>query len=135
MVRMASSITGKAGEYRVTSELLLRGYNPATRVVDDGVDIVLNNHKTLQVKTVTTSHRGFYTVSLANSSWRKGIQSKKGSSLLADYVIIWVVPENVFYILPAVLINGKMSISVGGKTGQLYTEYINKWELLNEEAE
>jgi len=132
-MRMLSSIIGKAGEYRVTSELLLRGYNPSTRIVDDGVDIVLDNQKTIQVKTVTMSHRGFYTVSFANTAWRKGIQSKKGSSLLADYVVIWVVPKNDFYILPAALINGKMSISVGGKNGQLYTEYINKWELLNEE--
>ena len=133
-MKMYSSIIGKAGEYRVTSELLLRGYNPATRVVDDGVDIVLNNRKTIQVKTVTTPHSGFYTVSFANASWIKGKKAKKGSSLLADYVVIWVVPKNDFYIIPATLINGKMSISVGGKNGQLYTKYINKRELLNDEV-
>ena len=51
---VASTFTGKAGEYGVFSELLYWGYNPAMMVVDHGVDIVTSKdgeYFHIQVKT------------------------------------------------------------------------------------
>lgn len=52
---VATSYTGKAGEYGVFSELLYWGYNPAMMVVDHGVDIIASdkdgNYFHIQVKT------------------------------------------------------------------------------------
>lgn len=48
---------GKAGECAVMSELLFRGYNVNTMMVDDGVDIVASKNNLfyfIQVKTTTT---------------------------------------------------------------------------------
>ena len=51
---IATTFTGKAGEYGVFSELLYWGYNPAMMVVDHGVDIVASkdgDYFHIQVKT------------------------------------------------------------------------------------
>ena len=51
---VATTFTGKAGEYGVFSELLYWGYNPAMMVVDHGVDIVASingEYFHIQVKT------------------------------------------------------------------------------------
>ncbi len=48
---------GRAGEHRVVSELLLKGHNPSIAVIDQGVDIILENGTTIQVKT--TSQTGY----------------------------------------------------------------------------
>jgi hypothetical protein len=51
---VATTFTGKAGEYGVFSELLYWGYNPAMMVVDHGVDIVAakdGEYFHIQVKT------------------------------------------------------------------------------------
>ena len=51
---VATTFTGKAGEYGVFSELLYWGYNPAMMVVDHGVDIVASKdgeYFHIQVKT------------------------------------------------------------------------------------
>ncbi len=42
---------GKAGEFRVISELILKGHSPALVCCDNGIDIVLENGYKIQVKT------------------------------------------------------------------------------------
>ena len=41
---------GKAGEYRVAAELLLRGHSIYMPSVDNGVDLVIDDGVTIQIK-------------------------------------------------------------------------------------
>ena len=55
-----SRYVGKAGEYRVVSELIFRGYNANIISVDDGIDIVATKNDKLfniQVKTSNENSR------------------------------------------------------------------------------
>lgn len=50
----SSMFVGKAGEYAVMSELLLRGYNANEMTVDDGIDVIASRNNVvyyIQVKT------------------------------------------------------------------------------------
>lgn len=52
---------GKAGEYAVLSELLLRGYNANNMTIDDGIDIVASKNNIVyyyQVKTTAIDNKG-----------------------------------------------------------------------------
>jgi len=126
---------GKAGEFRIASELLLRGYNPSIRIVDDGVDLVLDNGKTIQVKTTTNKcYVNSYFVGLSSSKWRKGQQTKERQNLRADYLIIWVVPTGDIYIIPASIVGSKLSVTLtNSKSSNRYYFYANNWDILNEE--
>ena len=119
------------------SELLLRGYNPAIRAVDDGVDIVLESGKTIQVKTVGNRyqhyHRKYCIVTFSSASWSKGKQVKHSNGLKADFVIIWTILEDKIFIIPANIIGEKVSITLGGKKTK-YKKYLNNWDLLKEEV-
>ncbi len=133
--RLHSRAIGSAGEYRVISELLLRGYNPAIRMIDDGIDIVLDNKKTIQVKTVShpvnRNNGKFYTISLASCKWRKGKKTKIKYSSKANFLIIWVIDVDAFFIVPLFLSGYSISISLlGGK----WKKYVDRWDLLNKKV-
>lgn len=52
---------GKAGEYAVMSELLLRGYNANSMTIDDGIDVVASKDNIIyyyQVKTTNLDEKG-----------------------------------------------------------------------------
>jgi len=76
--RMDTRKIGKAGEYRVISELLLRGWNPMLASIDDGVDIILDNNKTIQVKTVSTNlfgeRKNSACITIATTRYNKGLR-------------------------------------------------------------
>lgn len=59
---------GTAGEYRVMSELLLRGYGADKATIDDGIDIKAgkpgSHHFDIQVKTATRRTGDRYTVTI-----------------------------------------------------------------------
>src|SRR5690242_15122161 len=82
----------------------MRGHNPMLAIVDDGIDIVLENGKTLQVKTITVA--GYKTrpnsasTNVTHIGWEAGRRIKKIIPPKADYFVIWVVPWNEFFILP-----------------------------------
>ena len=123
---------GKAGEYRVASELLLRGFNPAVRSVDDGVDLILDNGITIQVKsTQNLNRKNSYCVDLASSRWKKGKRTKEKQNLKADYLLVWIIPTNDFYIIPAKRIGNKFRVTLTQKKGNIYYPYLNNWEILD----
>ena len=130
-----SNYVGRAGEYRILSELLIRGYNPAVSSVDDGIDIILENRVTIQVKTVTKpNYTGeYYLVNFTNASYKKGKREKRSSNLIADYVIIWLIDKNRFFIIPSKNIGKKLTISLGHSSGQ-FTKFEDEWELLRTEV-
>lgn len=64
---------GRAGEYRVAGELLLRGYNACITNVDEGIDVIAvrGAHMAhIQVKTAS-NRKGRYTYDLARKAYEK----------------------------------------------------------------
>ena len=126
-----SNIVGMAGELRVLSELLLRGFSPSKSLVDDGIDIILENGKTLQVKTSNT-HNGnsqSYVIPLMSAKWIKG-QKKRDIRIKAKYFIIWAIPDNDFYIIPSKSFKNKTCIYLNANKRNKYSKFRNKWERL-----
>jgi hypothetical protein len=116
---------GKAGELRVASELILRGFNPALVLVDNGCDIVLESGIRIQVKTCATLSRNKtynrknkrYIFSLARGN------SKKKYTNEADYFICWCVPEDWFQVIPA-------KEAIKRNCWSMYEKPNSNWEVL-----
>ena len=112
--------TGLAGEFRIMSELILRG--------DNGIDIILDSGKRIQVKSSKRNGRRFYRFSL-----RKG--NKKEIVDLAtycDFLICWGIEEDMFWIIPTNKLKRRTSLSLSQlpKHRSLYGEYLGNWNLL-----
>ena len=124
---------GAAGEFRVLSELLIRGYKPAKHIVDDGIDIILNNGKTIQVKTVNTEVGNkfgtrYAQINLTNQYYKRRKKEFAGQRLIADFVVVWAVPYHCFYIIPSEVVGNRLTLGFT-KKGK-YEKYKNKWKLL-----
>lgn len=104
-MKLSNIELGKAGELRVASELILRGFNPALIQVDNGCDIVLENGVRIQVKTCSTiSHNIHRKNKLKNNRYVFSLargNNKKRYTNEADYFICWCVPEDWFQVIPA----------------------------------
>lgn len=104
-------LIGKAGEHRVISELMLRGHCPSIPEVDNGVDIILENGLHLQVKTshlgrTENPHRsyklGYYRFNLLETGYKAKYQNvTRDWTLHCDYLVLWGIDEDRFWILPA----------------------------------
>ena len=122
---------GIAGELRVMSELLLRGKNPAKSYLDMGIDCILENGKTIQIKTSSASNKhkrekkkNVYTFTFQD--WKN-----RTHRIIAHYIICWCVEDNIFIIFPSSFIDGKGCIRfVKSETNQ-FAQFINNWEILN----
>lgn len=119
-----SMAIGLAGEFRVMSELLLRGLNPSKSYLDTGIDITLDNGKTIQVKSAkkrreSRNYERYLLTLLGNGKNR------------AEFFVFWCIDDDDFFIVPTNKINGKRSIvfSPGAKNAK-YMDFKNKWELL-----
>ena len=148
---------GKAGELRVRSELILRGFNPAVFDQDSGVDIILENGERLQVKTSLNpsySKKGYswkYTFRIRAAQFRpkeNGLYERKFTKDSykgkVDYFVFWLVKDNIFYIIPEKEVGGKISLVIPTpkdkrkyekhtwkKSTSKYEKYKSNWEQLN----
>jgi len=108
--------TGKAGEYRVASELMLRGIDVFMTINDMGTDIIAQNGCRIQVKCARNC------LSLNGQSSRqiftfKHEGGKKGGRQSDfhkhnDIVVLWAISQQRFFIIPARLIRWVQSISL-----------------------
>lgn len=135
-VRYQNLHTGKAGELRVASELLLRGYQVYLTMVDVGVDIVLGSGKTIQVKASMPRKRKrqaspFYNFNFTD--WNHKPHKLDG----VDFVVLWAIKDNVFYIIPSDKIGSKLTISItpnpvkrcGNSRVNQYAKFAGRWDL------
>lgn len=136
---------GKAGEFRVISELILRGFSPALICCDSGIDIILENGKRIQVKTATKTS-GSYKKQLCETYNFSLYHGKKGNILNYnfDFLICWIIPKNAFYIIPIRNIVDRKTICINIKDEVFYSRicgkivlskwsiYKNNWDLLME---
>ncbi len=124
---------GTAGELRVMSELILKGFNPAKSYLDDGVDIILSNGIKIQVKTAMYKQKLVKGGSSYRFQLRKGNRKKRANlSTYADVFIGYIIPENTFFIMPAKMLDKLTCLSFSMNTNMKtkYKKYINNWGLL-----
>ena len=128
--------TGLAGEFRVMSELLLRGHNPAKSYLEDGADIILQNGTRIEVKSahlkpITNSPNYGFT-------FQDGHQRPSSKLGRFDFAICWCIEDDVFFIIPSAVIfkSGKFGFGVSSLRSYSgkYASYKGNWDLLSEET-
>ncbi len=113
----------KAGEYSVAAQLLLRGHNPFFPAVDIGADVMLDSGVKVQVKSAHLRfqrgvyEQGAYWFKLATRAViSKGRVQKRVFRIFSnecDFVVLWGIEQNRFWIVPAAVFDGHQSVIVG----------------------
>ena len=115
-------LRGEAGNLRVASELLLRGLNVMFPALDDGVDMFVEGGVRVQVKTARVQRhqggRSYYMFNLARGPQRpnRGKEKKAHTrmfSKVCDFLVLWGIEEDRFWIVPAGLLDGRWNIGLG----------------------
>lgn len=111
---------GKAGEYRVAAELLLRHENVFLPVNDIGIDILTAKGARIQVKC---SHKrpAFGTHPARNQFTVKRIRE-------TDFVVLWAIEDNEFYIIPWHLLAKLNAVTVAPSSK--WNEFKGRWDLI-----
>lgn len=118
-------LQGAAGNLRVASELLLQGLNVSIPIVDMGVDVEVESTVRIQVKSAHLSkdkrHANSgpsYCFFLARGP--KALGKGKSSPMVArefskvcDFVVLWGIEQSRFWIVPAVLLDGRYNVTLG----------------------
>jgi len=136
-----SGLKGKAGEYRVASELMARGFAVYMPVYDHGTDLMLGSGVHIQVKTGQriSSQKPYnhtrYSFNIRSSKDRNHAIPNSLSGV--DFVVLWAMEDNEFYIIPAKQIRGKTNIGFTADTDKRtqvkwnqWLPYLNNWDIL-----
>jgi hypothetical protein len=124
-------MTGRAGEYAVAAQLLLRGVNPCFSAVDQGVDLigpkgcriqVKSVHLTCTPKTLKKNLDGVYRFGFDRNRYRYNssrgpikdhITRRPPMSEYCDIVILWGIEQNRFWIVPSSLLDSVDGVALG----------------------
>ncbi len=122
---------GKAGEYTVAAQLLLRGHNPFFPAVDIGADLILDSGIKIQVKSAHLRfQKGMYpqgaywfklTVRCMMSNG-KMTKRERVFSQECDFVVLWGIEQNRFWIVPAAHLDGHQLVVVGADVSWIDTD-------------
>jgi hypothetical protein len=150
-------LRGKAAEWRVASELAMRGHVPFFPGLDIGFDLQLQNGLRLQVKSGTLVYRhpagvkanvGYF-FNLRRGAWdnaTKRYTGKKRRSYaeIADFFVLWGIEENRFFIVPtsrektSIWFCGRETVNLSWNrslmdkiTRERCAEYEDRWDLLD----
>jgi len=108
--------TGKAGEYAVASQLLLRGITVHFPAVDDGVDLIAGGRVRIQVKAahkLQGSKRSRcktlgYTFNVGSTIWnakeKTFTKPKRNWAGVVDFFVFWGIEEDRFWVVPSHLL-------------------------------
>lgn len=117
-----SGTTGMAGNLRVASELMLRGFSVSVPYVDNGVDLYVNGLLRIQVKSAHVYKRGqgqpSYVFALGRGPKARGggIATKSTPRIFSEqchFVVLWGIEQHRFWVVPANLLDGRMTIYLG----------------------
>jgi hypothetical protein len=119
-----SRLVGKAGEYAVATQLLLRGTLVYWPSVDFGCDLETENHCRLQIKCGHLSNSDGRESSHYMFMLRKKTPVPKANrtvewmerrplSEVCDFVVFWGIEQNRFWIVPPTLCDGCSGIRLG----------------------
>lgn len=126
---------GKAGEYAVASQLLLRKVVVHFPAVDDGVDLIAGEHIRIQVKTRRreSCRQAGYNFTLGQKRISCGVhkdaflRAKNMAEIFPkiDYLICWGVEDNKFWVLPSEVLSRFPAVqSLGlGTPHRRYADY------------
>ena len=129
---------GLAGEFRVMSELLMRGHNPAKSYLENGADVILENGKRIEIKCSTkypsTRRKDGRIAGEKYVFTLAGGNRKKQSLDNVDFVICWAIDDNIFYIIPSKVITGiAVSITdISSNAKNRYAPFRDNWALLED---
>ena len=114
---------GQAGVYQVASQLLLRGMNVAFPAVDLGADLIVEECIRIQVKTAKLSMRGSYDsgaywfkLSRMRNVKRRLVSGPRLFSGESEFVVLWGIDQNRFWITPSPLLDNVQCCVVGNTT-------------------
>ncbi|KKK93136.1 hypothetical protein LCGC14_2695900 [marine sediment metagenome] len=128
---MIGNKIGLAGEFRVMSELLLRGHNPAKSYLNSGADIILENGLRIEVKS---SHK---TSRMPRPSYlftlKGGARDKRQNLSDCDFVIFWCIDDDCFLIIPTSVVTTTV-LGISNPSHGKYAQYNDRWDLLLEQA-
>lgn len=122
---ITSTRTGMAGNLRVASELLLRGFDVSIPYVDTGVDLYVSGCVRIQVKSAHLMTRQYSTgqqptfnffLAKGPAALGGGLSTKSVARIFSakcDFVVLWGIEQNRFWIVPAALLDNRMSIALG----------------------
>jgi len=130
MGTMEGNRIGLAGEFRVMSELLLRGHNPAKSYLENGADLVLENGIRVEVKSAHRCNVNRTTGYLF--SLKGGHRGKRQDLDSCDFLICWCIDDDCFYIVPKSEVT-KTEIGIyntSPNANHKYASYREKWEIL-----
>lgn len=107
---------------RVASELMRRGLGVALPLIDLGYDLLLEHGVRIQVRSCHRRVLGHGKMlnyfllptvrRVANSQSYKNFYDRKPSDEY-DFCVAWGVDEDRFWVIPAILLDGKRSVSLG----------------------
>ena len=126
---MSSLHTGRAGEYRVISELLLREHEPTLSIIDDGIDLYcLDCNNSIQVKaslhpTGTGGNRKYH---FSIQTWHRDAREFHK----AKFIICWGVETNDFWVIPTQELLAGRSLNITVPYSKTYQKYKDAWHLL-----
>lgn len=152
-------LVGQAGVHRVASELQLRGVGVFFPSVDTGVDLILDNGIRVQVKAasirVRTRSSKNVDVKFPPAYWfslgwsqqgnrHRPVKRPRDFSEEVDYVVLWGIDEDRFWVVPASHLDGHACLCIHPKRKSplVNAPFINKvyaaencWHYLTREGE
>ena len=103
---------------------------------DSGIDLILGNGKRLQVKSSMKADATYsYTFNFKSYHKKEGYYIPHNLKEV-DYIVLWAVNDDVFFIIPSEIIRSKLSVKMWTDTHRetKYTKFRGRWELLNEKS-
>lgn len=127
------TMKGKFGEYRIISDLTLRGYKVLIPTFDDGIDIVVGKSKCVQIKSYDNGKFMFITAKSKKEQRKSNGQSSYEPSPLngIDFVILWSILADRKYIIPANEIRGMINVDLD-MDSEHWQKYLENWDILGE---
>jgi hypothetical protein len=122
-----AALTGRAGEYAVAAQILLRDMAILWPAVDMGCDLMAENGCRIQVKC---AH--FYnhpdgaryhfplpkTRRLPNTDKTTKLVTRKTFAEICDYVVFWGIEQNRFWVVPAAVADSCTGVDLGIESSQ-----------------
>lgn len=125
---LEANMIGVAAEYRVISELILRGYHPAKPLSVKRADLLLENGVRLEIKASRFyPEQNSYKFDMTYGHGRVKIDQE-----FYDYLIVWCLDDNVFFIIPAEVISAQSKVSITLSENSKYASYKDAWNLLDQ---
>jgi len=125
-----NNATGVAGELRVMSELLLRGFQPAKSYWDDGADLILSDGTQIEVKSTHLFNYPQKSLSMYTFNLKGGGRKLPQNLSECHFIILWCIEDNWFLIIP---VEELTTIHIGISKlppSSKYYKYKDAWHLL-----